>query len=144
MAALAELSKGISGSRADRIAIVGGTLIDGTGAAPVADATVLIEKGRIVAAGPKAAVKIPHGAQKIDARGKTILPGLWDMHAHFEQVEWGPIYLATGATTVRDPRRNLRESWTVPGPCNWASRAWTRPNRPNTGWTNITTRIFSR
>ncbi len=102
MAALAELSKGISGSRADSIAIVGGTLIDGTGAAPVPDATVLIEKGRIVAAGPKAAVKIPHGAQKIDARGKTILPGLWDMHAHFEQVEWGPIYLATGATTVRD------------------------------------------
>ncbi len=102
MAALAELSKGISGSRADTIAIVGGTLIDGTGAAPVPDATVLIEKGRIVAAGPKAAVKIPHGAQKIDARGKTILPGLWDMHAHFEQVEWGPIYLAAGATTVRD------------------------------------------
>ena len=102
MEALAELSKGISGSRAETIAIVGGALIDGTGAAPVADATVLIEKGRIVAAGPKASVKIPHGAQKIDARGKTILPGLWDMHAHFEQVEWGPIYLATGATTVRD------------------------------------------
>ena len=34
--------------------------------------------------------------------GKTILPGLWDMHAHFEQVEWGPIYLAAGVTTVRD------------------------------------------
>ena len=38
----------------------------------------------------------------IDARGKTICPGLWDMHAHFEQVEWGPIYLAAGVTTVRD------------------------------------------
>jgi hypothetical protein len=38
----------------------------------------------------------------VDARGKTVLPGLWDMHAHFEQVEWGPIYLAAGATTVRD------------------------------------------
>jgi imidazolonepropionase-like amidohydrolase len=31
-----------------------------------------------------------------------VLPGLWDMHAHFEQVEWGPIYLAAGVTTVRD------------------------------------------
>jgi Amidohydrolase family len=102
MAALAELSKGISGSRAELIAIVGGTLIDGTGAAPVPDAVVVIEKGRIVGAGPKSSVKIPHGAQKIDARGKFILPGLWDMHAHFEQVEWGPIYLAAGATTVRD------------------------------------------
>jgi hypothetical protein len=102
MAALADLSKGISGSRAEKIALVGGTLIDGTGAAPVADSVVLIEKGRIVGAGPKSRVKIPGGTQEVDARGKFILPGLWDMHSHFEQVEWGPIYLAAGATTVRD------------------------------------------
>jgi imidazolonepropionase-like amidohydrolase len=102
MAALADISKGISGSRAEKIALVGGTLIDGTGRDPVPDSVVVIEKGRIVDAGPKSRVKIPSGAQKVDARGKTILPGLWDMHAHFEQVEWGPIYLAAGATTVRD------------------------------------------
>jgi imidazolonepropionase-like amidohydrolase len=102
MAALAEISKGISGSRAEKIALVGGTLIDGTGRDPIPDSVVVIEKGRIVDAGPKSRVKIPSGAQKVDARGKTILPGLWDMHAHFEQVEWGPIYLAAGATTVRD------------------------------------------
>ena len=102
MAALADISKNISGSRAETLAIVGGTLIDGTGSAPLADSAVLIQKGRIVAAGPRSLVKIPHDATKIDARGKTILPGLWDMHAHFEQVEWGPIYLAVGATSVRD------------------------------------------
>lgn len=102
MAALADISQGISGSRAEKIALVGGTLIDGTGAASVPDSVVLIEKGRILAAGPKSRVKIPGGTQKIDARGKFILPGLWDMHSHFEQVEWGPIYLAAGATTVRD------------------------------------------
>src|ERR1700733_11015744 len=102
MAALADISKGISGSRAEKIALVGGTLIDGTGRDPLPDSVVVIEKGRIVDAGPKSRVKIPSGAQKVDARGKTILPGLWDMHAHFEQVEWGPIYLAAGATTVRD------------------------------------------
>jgi imidazolonepropionase-like amidohydrolase len=102
MAALADISKGISGSRAEKIALVGGTLIDGTGRDPVPDSVVVIEKGKIVDAGPKSRVKIPSGAQKVDARGKTILPGLWDMHAHFEQVEWGPIYLAAGATTVRD------------------------------------------
>jgi imidazolonepropionase-like amidohydrolase len=102
MAALAEISKSISGSRAEKIALVGGMLIDGTGRDPVPDSVVVIEKGRIVDAGPKSRVKIPSGAQKVDARGKTILPGLWDMHAHFEQVEWGPIYLAAGATTVRD------------------------------------------
>jgi imidazolonepropionase-like amidohydrolase len=102
MAALAEISKGISGSRSDSIALVGGTLIDGTGSEPVPDSAVVIVKGRIAAAGPRTKVRIPHDATKVDARGKTILPGLWDMHAHFEQVEWGPIYLAAGATTVRD------------------------------------------
>jgi imidazolonepropionase-like amidohydrolase len=102
MNALAEISKTISGSRASTIAIVGGTLIDGTGAAPVPDAAVVIQNGRIVAAGPRSKVKIPKDANVVDAHGKTILPGLWDMHAHFEQVEWGPIYLAAGVTTVRD------------------------------------------
>jgi imidazolonepropionase-like amidohydrolase len=102
MASLAELSKGISGSHADTLAITGGILIDGTGAPAVPDSAVVIHDGRIVAAGPRASVKIPKNAKVIDARGKTILPGLWDMHAHFEQVEWGPIYLAAGVTTVRD------------------------------------------
>ena len=102
MSALADISRGIPGSRAPTLAIVGGTLIDGTGAAPVPDAVVVVHKGRIVAAGPRAKVKIPRKAHIVDAQGKTILPGLWDMHAHFEQVEWGPIYLAAGATTVRD------------------------------------------
>jgi imidazolonepropionase-like amidohydrolase len=102
MSALADISKGISGSRAATIAVVGGTLIDGTGSAPVADAAVVIHNRRIVAAGTRAKVKIPKDANIVDAHGKFILPGLWDMHAHFEQVEWGPIYLAAGVTTVRD------------------------------------------
>jgi imidazolonepropionase-like amidohydrolase len=102
MSALAEISKTVSGSRASTIAIVGGTLIDGTGAAPVPDAAVVIRNGRIVAAGPRFKTKVPKNANVVDAHGKTILPGLWDMHAHFEQVEWGPIYLAAGVTTVRD------------------------------------------
>jgi imidazolonepropionase-like amidohydrolase len=102
MAALAEVSKGISGSHADTMALVGGTLIDGTGNDPVVDSAIVIDKGRIVAAGPRSKIKIPKNAILVDAHGKTILPGLWDMHAHFEQVEWGPIYLAAGATTVRD------------------------------------------
>jgi imidazolonepropionase-like amidohydrolase len=81
---------------------VGATLIDGTGAAPVADSAVVIHNGSIAAAGPRAKVRIPKGAHVVDAKGKFLLPGLWDMHAHFEQVEWGPIYLAAGVTTVRD------------------------------------------
>jgi imidazolonepropionase-like amidohydrolase len=102
MAALAELSKGISGSRANRLALVGGTLIDGTGRPALPDSVILVENGRIISAGPRSHVEIPKQSVVLDARGKTILPGLWDMHAHFEQVEWGPVYLAAGVTTVRD------------------------------------------
>jgi imidazolonepropionase-like amidohydrolase len=102
MAALADLAKGISGSRAETLALAGGTLIDGTGHPAIPDATVLMRKGRIIKAGPRSKVKIPKTATVIDVHGKTILPGLWDLHAHFEQVEWGPVYLAAGVTTVRD------------------------------------------
>lgn len=84
------------------LAITGATLIDGTGKAAIADSIVIIENERIVAAGPRAQVTIPKGATIIDAGGKTVMPGLWDMHAHYEQVEWGPVYLAAGVTTVRD------------------------------------------
>ena len=102
MSALSDISKGIPGSHSPVLAIVGATLIDGTGAAPVEDSAVVIENGRIKAVGPRSKVKIPKDANVVDAKGKFLLPGLWDMHAHFEQVEWGPIYLAAGVTTVRD------------------------------------------
>ena len=113
MAALADMAKGISGVRSDMIAVVNGMLIDGTGKPPVPNATVVIENGKIIGAGPRAQVKFPKRAKIIDAAGKTILPGLWDMHAHFEQVEWGPIYLAAGATTVRDVGNELEFITTV-------------------------------
>lgn len=102
MAALADFAKGISESHAETLALVGGTVIDGTGDAAVPDSAVLIKKGRIVSVGRRSKVRIPKTAKVIDVHDRTILPGLWDMHAHFEQVEWGPIYLAAGVTTVRD------------------------------------------
>jgi imidazolonepropionase-like amidohydrolase len=102
MNALSQISATIPGSRATNIALVGATLVDGTGRAAIADSVVLVKDGRIVKVGARNEMEIPKNAQLIDARGKTILPGLWDMHAHFEQVEWGPIYLAAGVTTVRD------------------------------------------
>src|SRR5262249_32140956 len=102
MSALAQLSKSIPGSHAPTLAIVGATLIDGTGAPPVADSAVLIHNGSIVASGPCGQVEVPIDVQGSAAKGNLLLPGLWDMHAHFEQVEWGPIYLAAGVTTVRD------------------------------------------
>ncbi|ASU33331.1 amidohydrolase family protein [Mucilaginibacter xinganensis] len=84
------------------IAITGGTVVDVVNLKPIPNAVVIIENGKIKSVGKAGEVTIPAGAKVIDAKGKTILPGLWDMHAHFEQVEWGPAYLAAGATTVRD------------------------------------------
>jgi imidazolonepropionase-like amidohydrolase len=63
--------------------ITNGQLIDGTGAAPVADAAVVIREGRIAYAGPTAgAPRLEPGAARIDARGGSILPGLVEAHFH--------------------------------------------------------------
>ncbi len=85
-----------------KIAIVGGDIIDVEGGENIPNATIIIEDGLIKQTGKTGSVKIPAGTTIIHAEGKTILPGLWDMHAHFEQAEWGPAYLAAGVTTVRD------------------------------------------
>jgi len=84
------------------IAVTGGNIVDVVNGTTIPDATIIIENGTIKNIGKAGEIKIPAGAKVIDAKGKTILPGLWDMHAHFEQAEWGPAYLAVGATTVRD------------------------------------------
>ena len=102
MAALAELAKRTSPQRKGALVITNANVIDGTGREPLRDAAVVVENGRITAVGPRASVRIPKGARLFDAQGRYVLPGLWEMHAHFEQVEWGPVYLAAGVTTVRD------------------------------------------
>jgi imidazolonepropionase-like amidohydrolase len=102
MANLAKVASSFSANAPAMTAIVGGRLIDGTGKPPVENSVVILRDGKIAAAGSAASTPVPQGAQVIDAHGKSVLPGLWEMHAHFEQVEWGPIYLATGVTTARD------------------------------------------
>ncbi|MBS1525297.1 MAG: amidohydrolase family protein [Bacteroidetes bacterium] len=84
------------------IAITGGTVYDVVNERPIPQATVIVQDGIIKKVGRAGAVTVPAGATVIDAAGKMIFPGLWDMHAHFEQAEWGPAYLAAGVTTVRD------------------------------------------
>ena len=63
--------------------IIGGTLIDGTGAAPVKDSVVLVNGEWITAVGKKGEIPIPDGAEIINASGKTVIPGLIDAHMHF-------------------------------------------------------------
>ncbi len=102
MANLAKVAAGFAAQPASVTAIVGGRLIDGTGKSAVENSVVILKDGKIAAAGPAQTTPVPEGAQIVDAHRKSVLPGLWEMHAHFEQVEWGPIYLATGVTTARD------------------------------------------
>ena len=103
------------------VALVGGTVIDGNGGAPVADATVLIRGSKIVEVGPAARVKVPDKARTIDARGKYVLPGFIDCHIHttypynndeyftdtdsvatLRAVHILDMYLKSGVTAVRD------------------------------------------
>jgi imidazolonepropionase-like amidohydrolase len=92
----------INGSAKGTLAIVGGNIIDVEGGVSVSNSVIIIEKGIIKQTGKAGTINIPANATIIHAEGKTILPGLWDMHSHFEQAEWGPAYLAAGVTTVRD------------------------------------------
>src|SRR5665213_167057 len=91
-----------TGGSAKIIAIVGGTVVDVVNERTYPNSVVLVENGIIKKVGKAGDVRIPQNAKIIDAKGKTVLPGLWDMHAHFEQAEWGPAYLAAGVTSVRD------------------------------------------
>ena len=80
-------------------AIVGARLIDGTGSAALTNATVVIKNGLINSVGTWPP---PPGIRVIHAEGKTLLPGLWEMHTHFSGVEFGPALLSAGITTARD------------------------------------------
>ena len=86
------------------IAIVGATLIDGRGRAVVPDSVVVIRGDRIVAVGKQGDVKIPSGAEVVDAKGLTLLPGLIDSHFHIDGDNSLPaLYLSHGVTSLRDP-----------------------------------------
>jgi len=63
-------------------AVLGGTLVDGTGAEPVEDSVVLIEGKLVKEVGPKGVVKIPSGAEVVDAHGRMVIPGLIEGHNH--------------------------------------------------------------
>jgi imidazolonepropionase-like amidohydrolase len=69
-------------------AFVGATLIDGTGAPPVADAVVLVRAGKIDCAGSRKTCPVPDGVAVTDLSGAFLTPGLVDSHVHFAQTGW--------------------------------------------------------
>ena len=94
-------SRGTTLGPSGDLAITGGTLVDGTGRAPIENSIVLVRGNRILAAGNRGDILMPKGARIIDITGKFVLPGLIDVNVHYH--EWqGELYLAHGVTTVKD------------------------------------------
>ena len=112
------------------IVIQGGTLIDGTGRAAITDSVIVIRNGKFAAVGKRGDVAIPQDAEVIDAKGKTLLPGLIDGHCHYR--DWmGELYFAYGVVTCPNISNNPVEwitaqregvkNGSVRGPRVWAS-----------------------
>src|SRR6266478_6091309 len=77
---------------------VGARIIDGTGKPAIENATLVIRNGHVEAVGKR--VKIPAGAERIDATGKTIIPGLINAHGHLNSDDRLGVYLRDGITTI--------------------------------------------
>jgi imidazolonepropionase-like amidohydrolase len=113
------------------IALIGATLIDGTGSPPIPDGVIIVKEGRFAAVGSAKSVSIPPDATRIDAKGKYVIPGLMDanVHLYFDIeteplikyeghyddliVEAAQVALRNGVTTVFDtwgPREPLRRA----------------------------------
>jgi imidazolonepropionase-like amidohydrolase len=85
------------------LALVGGTLIDGTGAPPVADGVLLVEGDRIRAAGARSGIALPAEARLVDVAGAFVLPGFINAHVHDAyDDERLAAWAQAGVTTVRD------------------------------------------
>jgi hypothetical protein len=94
-----ELARTLMRKPTKPVAIQHARLFDANTGETIQDATVVIEGNRIKAVGRD--VSIPAGAEMIDARGRALLPGLWDMHVHISPND-GLLHIAAGVTSVRD------------------------------------------
>ena len=87
----------------DTLSLINGILLDGTGADAVPNGAVVIQNGRIIAAGPRTQVEIPANTNIIDVKGRTILPGFINAHVHAAYSAWIlKAWARGGVTTVRD------------------------------------------
>src|SRR5256885_2141123 len=122
MCAFVLLSQRVVSAQASNgvVAIVGATVIDGTGGAPIPNATIVMKDKRITALGAKGSVAVPQGATVIDGSGKFVTPGFIDTNVHISMyanletlarylpratevvVEGAQLELKSGITTVRD------------------------------------------
>ncbi len=88
-------------AQSSRIAFTGMRLIDGTEAAPIDNATLVVDNGRVVAAGSAATTPIPADTARVSLAGKTVMPGLINAHGHANNVQRDlRLYASYGVTTV--------------------------------------------
>ncbi|HZR25089.1 MAG TPA: amidohydrolase family protein [Vicinamibacterales bacterium] len=168
VAALLLLFAPLSAQSVPTTAIVGATLIDGTGSPAVADAVVLVQGSRIVAAGARASVTIPADAARVDASGRWIVPGMIDTNVHLSlyggqndryetMVRYQPrdaeivleaaqIDLSYGITTVRDSYGALQPLTKVRDMINRGEKIGTRILAAGNivGWSGPYSFSFSR
>ncbi len=113
--------KALTDNPTGSIALTGATVITMKGDEVIQNATVLVERNRVKAVGPASDIKIPAGTTTIDVKGKFIMPGIIDVHAHIgtgsnditPQTHW-PYYtnLAFGVTTSHDPSSGTEMAFT--------------------------------
>src|SRR5215210_1781447 len=107
----------------DGIALVGATLIDGTGGPPLAQSAVVIRNGHFESVGPRAGFQLPKKTREVDVTGRWLIPGLIDAHSHLAPAaDWAPArYLAWGVTTLRDTHGTLSKVLAVRKQANLSS-----------------------
>jgi imidazolonepropionase-like amidohydrolase len=86
---------------AEPVAITGVTVVDTAGGPSRAGMTVLFDGERIGALARDGQVDLPQGTQLVDGRGKFLIPGLWDMHVHWNEPRYLALFIANGVTGVR-------------------------------------------
>ena len=123
----ARLAKELARHPAHPVAIEHVRLFDSEHAAMLEDQTVLVSNDRFKAVGPAGTIQVPADAERIDGMGKTILPGLFDMHSHAQALD-GILNIASGVTGIRDmgndidELQHLQDQWqngTAIGPRIW-------------------------
>lgn len=108
----AALAKRFAPKARSSIVIRNGDVFDSESGTLMPRTSIVVQGSRIVAVGPTASVKTPAGATVVDATGKTVLPGMWDMHTHLDYTgeEDGVLQLASGITTARDMASNIDDA----------------------------------
>ena len=125
----ARLAKELSRPPERPVAIEHVRVFDSESAAVREDQTVVIDGDHVAQAGPGGSVKAPQNAEHVDGKGKTLVPGLFDMHAHLQPLD-GLLNIASGVTGARDMGNDIDElarlqsqweSGTAIGPRVWKS-----------------------